>query len=125
MTKALAMVSHKNHNLSANEGFGNIFDSQVVYMLYWQFHYEKKSQSIVYLLDGSEHIYWILDLQDKVYSVWDLWTHDLQESKGNDFFAVGRSKSIFGRVQKIQVVAPTQIYLPCKLVEGGGGFHTP
>ena len=31
-----------------------------------------KSQSISYLLIGSTHIYWILDLDDEVHSKWDL-----------------------------------------------------
>ena len=31
-----------------------------------------KSQSIAYLLLGSAHIYWILDLEGEVHSIWDL-----------------------------------------------------
>ena len=31
-----------------------------------------KSQSIAYLLFGSAHIYWILDLEDEVHSIWNL-----------------------------------------------------
>ena len=31
-----------------------------------------KSQSIAYLLIGSAHIYWILDLEGEVHSIWDL-----------------------------------------------------
>jgi hypothetical protein len=27
-----------------------------------------KSQSIAYLLSGSEHVYWILDIEDEVHS---------------------------------------------------------
>ena len=31
-----------------------------------------KSQSITYLLLGSARIYWILDLEGEVHSIWDL-----------------------------------------------------
>ena len=63
-----------------------------------------KSQLIAYLLDESEHIYWILDLGDEVHSIWDLWRSGLQECKGNDFFEgrAGRAQ-VFGRAQKISV----------------------
>jgi hypothetical protein len=43
MTKTFSMVSHKNYNLSVNEGFV-IFLLPVNYMLYWRFHFEKESQ---------------------------------------------------------------------------------
>ena len=49
-----------------------------------------KSQSIAYLPIGSAHIYWILDLEGEVHSIWDLWSSGLQECKGNIFFEVGR-----------------------------------
>ncbi len=49
-----------------------------------------KSQSIAYLLLGSAHIYWILDLEGEVHSIWDLQSSGLQECKGNVFFEVGR-----------------------------------
>ena len=41
-----------------------------------------KSQSITYLLNGSEHIYWILDLENEVHSIWFRWTSGLRECKG-------------------------------------------
>ena len=43
----------------------------------------RKSQSIVYLLSGSDHIYWILDLEGEAHSIWILWTSGLQECKDN------------------------------------------
>ena len=49
-----------------------------------------KSQSIAYLLNESEHKYWILNLEGEVHSVWDLWISELQEYKGNGFFKVRR-----------------------------------
>ena len=38
--------------------------------------------------DGSVHIYWNLDLEGEVHSIWDLWKSCLQERKGNGFFEV-------------------------------------
>ena len=49
-----------------------------------------KSQSIAYLLNESDHIYWILDLEGEVHSIWDMWISGLQECKSNGFFEVGR-----------------------------------
>ena len=34
-------------------------------------------------------IYWILDLEGEMHSIWDLWKSGLQECKGNGFFKVG------------------------------------
>ena len=49
-----------------------------------------KPQLIAYSLNGSEHIYWILDLEGEVHSIYDLWISGLQECKGNGFFEVSR-----------------------------------
>jgi hypothetical protein len=49
-----------------------------------------KSQSIANLPIESARIYWILDLQGDVHSIWDLWPSGLQECKGNIFFEVGQ-----------------------------------
>ena len=54
-----------------------------------------KFQLIAYLVNESEHIYWILDLEDEVHSIWDLRISGLQESKGNGFFEVKRACSSF------------------------------
>jgi hypothetical protein len=45
-----------------------------------------KSQSISYLLNGSEIVNWILDLEEEVLSIWVLWTSNIQECKGNFIF---------------------------------------
>ena len=61
-----------------------------------------KAQSIAYLPIGSAHIYWILDLEGEVHSIWDLWSSGLQECKGNFFFrSWARWATYFSRVQKI------------------------
>ena len=44
---------------------------------------QKKSQSIAYILNGSEHIYWNLDPKNEVHSIWVIWTSGLQECKGH------------------------------------------
>jgi hypothetical protein len=54
-----------------------------------------KSQSIAYLLNGSEHTYWIWDLEGEAHSMWDLWISGLQECKGNGFSKVGWVGNIF------------------------------
>jgi hypothetical protein len=46
-----------------------------------------KSQSIAYLLNRSEHVYWIWNLESEVHSIWDLWVGGLQECKGNFLFS--------------------------------------
>lgn len=43
-----------------------------------------KSQFIVYLLNDNEHIYWILNLEDEMYSIWVTGRRDLQECKDNN-----------------------------------------
>ena len=48
-------------------------------------------QAIAYLLNGSEHIYWIWDLENEVHSIWDLWISGLQKCKDNNFFEVERA----------------------------------
>jgi hypothetical protein len=50
------------------------------------FHFEKEIQLFAYLLNGSEHIYWILNLENEVHSIWIIWTSNLQECKGNSIF---------------------------------------
>ena len=54
-------------------------------MFYWQFHFDNET-----LFNCSftqyEHVYWILDLEGEVHSIWDLWVSGLQECKSNDFF---------------------------------------
>ena len=40
------------------------------------FTLKRKSQSIGYLLNGSEHIYWI-GLEDEMHLIWVIWTSGL------------------------------------------------
>ena len=102
MTKTLSMVSHKNYNLNANEGFVIFLTSKLITCFIDGFTLKMKSQSIAYLLNGSEHIYWILDLEDEVHSIWVIWTSGLQECKGNFIFQSRAERvAIFDRDLKI------------------------
>ena len=104
MTKTLSIVSHKNYNLNANEGFVIILISKLITWFIGSFNLKMKSQSIVYLLIESEHIYWIWDLEDEVHSMWefvDKWPSRMQ---GQWFFSrLGRWATVFGRVHKILI----------------------
>jgi hypothetical protein len=89
------MVSHKSYDINANEDFVMFLTSKLITWFIGGFTLKMKSQSIAYLLDESEHIYWILDLEGEVHSIWDLWINSLQKYKGNGFFEVGRAGSSF------------------------------
>jgi hypothetical protein len=65
MTKTLSMVSHQNYNLNANEGYVIFFTSRFTKCFIDGFTSKNKSQSIAYLLYGSEHMYWIWTLETK------------------------------------------------------------
>ena len=80
------MVTRKNYNLNTNEGFVTFLTSKLITCFIGGFTLIMKPQSIAHLLNGSEHIYWILDLEGEVHSIWDLWESGLQECKSNEFF---------------------------------------
>ena len=82
MKKTLSMVSHKNYNLNANEGFVRFLSSELITSFIDNSTSKRKSQSIAYLFNESEHIYCILNLEDELHSIWIIWTSDLQECKG-------------------------------------------
>ena len=85
------MISHKNYNLNGNEEFVIFLTSKLITCFIGSFTLKMKSKSIVYLLNGSEHMYWTWDFEDEVQSIWDFWISDIQECKDNDFFEVGRA----------------------------------
>ena len=82
MTKTLSMVSPKNYNPNANEGFVILFTSKLITCFIDSFTLKMNSQSTAYLPNGSEHIYWILNIENEVHSIWVIWTSNLQECKG-------------------------------------------
>ena len=61
------MVSHKNYSHTVM-----FLTSKLITCFVDGFTLEMKSQSIAYLLSGSAHIHWILDLEDEVDLIWDL-----------------------------------------------------
>jgi hypothetical protein len=80
------MVSHKNYHLSVDMGFVIFLTSKLSTCFIGGFTLKMKSQSIAYILNASEHTYWMLDLESEVHSIRDLWISGLQECKGNGFF---------------------------------------
>ena len=78
MTKTLAMVSHKNYNLSANHDV-------VIFLTSKLFHFENEVP-INCLFTYWTYIYWILDLEDEVHLICVIWRSGLQECKGNFIF---------------------------------------
>ena len=102
MAKILSMACHKNYNLSANEGFVLFFTSNLITCFIDNCTSKTNSLSIAYLLNGSEHIYWSLDLEDEVHSIWVIWTSIFQECKGNFiFWCQAEQATIFCRHLKI------------------------
>ena len=56
MTNTLSIVGHKFFNLSANEGFVVFLTSKLITCRIDLFTSKRKSQSIAYLFNESEHI---------------------------------------------------------------------
>jgi hypothetical protein len=98
------MISHIEYNLNANEDFVTFLTSKLITCFIDSFPLDLKSRSILYLLSGSEHVYWILDLGGDMHSIWVLWTSRLQECKGNLFFEVRRGGQQFsGWIKKVRM----------------------
>ena len=72
MTKIMENGKSQNYNLNINEDFVMFLTSKLIMCFIDGFTSGMKSQSIAYLLIGSAHIYWILDLEGEVHSIWDL-----------------------------------------------------
>ena len=129
MTKTLSMVSHKNYNLSANEGFVIFLTSKLITCFIDDFTLKMKSRSIAYVLNGSEDIYWILDIEGEVHSTWDLWTNGLQKCKDNGFLEVGRANITFWSGLGIWIFwtgsCPCLNLPPLKRLWGGGEVQRP
>ena len=66
------MVSHQIYNPNINEDFVMFLTSKSITCFIDGFTSRMKSSSNVYLLSKSAHIYWILDLESKMNSIWDL-----------------------------------------------------
>ena len=133
MTKTLSMVSHKNnYNLNANEGFVIFLTSKLVTWFIGSFTLKMKSQSIAYLLNGSEHMYWIWNLEDEVHSIWDLWVIKRPSRMQEQWFFQNRTdgkKTVFNRILKILIFwtdgCPCPNLRPKKNLGGGGETYHP
>ena len=81
------MVSHMNYKvLNTNDDFEIFVTSKLITLYFTHSSTSRmKSQLIAYLRGGSEQIYWIVDLEGEVHSIWDLWTSSLQECNSNLF----------------------------------------
>ena len=77
------MVGRKIYSLNANEGFVILVTSKLFTCFIGNFTLTMKPQSIAHLLNRCELIlYWILDLEGEVHSIWDLvdkWLSRMQE----------------------------------------------
>ena len=63
------MVGRNDYTLNANEGFVILLTSKLTTCFIGGFTLTVKPQSIAHLLNGSEHIYWVLDLASEVHSM--------------------------------------------------------
>ena len=90
------MVSRKNYNLNANEGFVIFLTSKLITCFIGGFTLTMKPQSIAHLLNGNEHIYWILDLEGEVHFIWDLCVSGLKNARAMSFSKSGGRATVFG-----------------------------
>ena len=113
------MISYKNYNFNINEDFVIFLISKLIRCFINGFTSRMKSQSIAWLPIGSAHIYWILDLEGEVHSIWDLWSSGLQECKGHIFFEVGRGgQHVLVRFKKFSKGLSNPEMTPQKFVRG-------
>jgi hypothetical protein len=121
--KHFQIVGHTSYNLNVNEDFVMFFTTKLMTCFIDSFTSGLKSQSLVYLLIESAHTHQILDLEDEVHSIRDLWTSNLQECKGNVFFKIEQSGQQFSiglkNISKKNLgAAPARIYLPLHFHKG-------
>ena len=65
------MVRHNYYNLNVIENFFMFLTPKLITCFIDGFTFGMKSQSIAYSVIGSAHIYWILDIEGEVHSIWD------------------------------------------------------
>ena len=119
MTKTFLLVSHKHYNLSVSEGFVIFLTSKLNTCFIDKFTLKMKFQSIAYLLNVREHIYWILDLEDEVHSISVIWTSGLQHYNGNFIFQSRPILDFFmGFAYKCWITGPGPYPPPLKVRRG-------
>ena len=85
------MVSHKNYNLNASDGFVIFLTSKLITCFIEDFTSKMKSQSIAYLLNGV-NIYigfWTLKMKHTQYELYG--QEAFKNARAILFFEVGRS----------------------------------
>ena len=80
MAKAFSNGKSQKYHLNVNEDLLIFLTSKLSTCFIDEFTLEIISQSSAYLPSGSGHLYWILDLEGEVHSIWVLWTSGLQET---------------------------------------------
>ena len=70
MTKTLLVISHESYNPGANEGFVTFSTSTIMTCFIDGFTSKTKYESIFYFRIESEHVCWILNVEDEVDSIW-------------------------------------------------------
>ena len=94
------IVSHNNYNFSASEGFVIFLTSKSKTCFIDDFTLIMKSQSTAYLLNGSEHICWILDLKVKCTQCGICSQVAFKNARAMFFRSRAGRAIVFGRVQK-------------------------
>jgi hypothetical protein len=90
MKRPFQIESHENYKVFiANEDLVIFLTSKLITCFIDGFTSDLISQSIVYLLGGREHTYWILGLEGEVHSIRASWTSNLHTCKGNLFLEFG------------------------------------
>ena len=121
------MVSHKNYNLSVNEGCVIFVTSKLIACFIDGFTSKKISRLIAYLLHGNEHIYWTLDLEGEVHSRGDFWISAFKNARTMVFSKSGGPGTNFQsgpeNLHFFLGTAPAHIYLPRKARKGR--FNVP
>ena len=90
MTKIILNNKSQNYNLNVNEGFVMFLTSKLITSFIDGFTSGMKSQSIPYLLIGSAHLYWILDLEGEVHSIWGFSQAAFKNVRAMFFFEIGQ-----------------------------------
>ena len=115
MTNTLSSVSCKNYNLNANEGFVMFLTSKLPTCFINIFN--------CLFTRRKEHIYWILDLDNEVHSIWVIWTSGLQESKGQAKVGASQGRAFSVMPLHCKVEQPRANKLHVKNVENVNYVH--
>ena len=125
MTKMLSMASHNLFNLGANEGFVIFLTFKSITCFIDGFTSKIKSQSIAYLLNGSEHIYWILSLEDEMHSQYGLYEQAAFKNARAILFFENKQSMDFIQAVKKTCLGWAPALGKCDLARGLNKGHLP